>query len=90
MAREPRKLSFSPKSVQKSAQSVPRPKLLDHVQTREELLWRAGEVFQWIAEGKLKVTIDREFGLNEVGKGHAYIEAGQTTGKVVFNCEKLG
>jgi hypothetical protein len=29
---------------------------LDYVVTRDELVWRANEIFGWLAEGKLKGT----------------------------------
>lgn len=33
---------------------VTRPKLLDYIVDREELVWRANEIFGWLSEGKLK------------------------------------
>lgn len=33
---------------------VTRPKLLDYTVDREELVWRANEIFGWLGEGKLK------------------------------------
>src|SRR5436305_12730458 len=38
-----------------------RPSLGHYVATREELLWRAGDVLNWIAAGKLKLRIDRAY-----------------------------
>ena len=62
--------------------------LAHYTQTREELLGRSGDLMKRIAEGKIKVTIDKEMKLTQedVVKAHQYIEAGKTTGKVVFDC----
>lgn len=65
---------------------ITRPKLLDYTATREELLWRSSEVFNWVAEGKLSVSVDKIFPLAECGAGHVYLEAGKSTGKVLYDC----
>ena len=38
-----------------------RPSLGHYTLTREELLWRAGDVLGWVASGKLKLRIDRAY-----------------------------
>ena len=65
-----------------------RPNLKDHTATREETLWRSKELYDWIAAGKIKVAIDKVFPLTKVSEAHDYIESGQTTGKVVFDCKQ--
>merc|ERR1719238_2101920 len=52
-----------------------RPKLLDYTVTRDELIWRSSDVFKWIADGRLKVSVDKTFSLDEATDGHLYIEA---------------
>jgi NADPH2:quinone reductase len=71
------------KLVGKSA-FVTRPKLGDYVSTREELLERINEVFEWVLNGDLDVCIDQEFDLSDVVHGHQYIEAGKSRGKLLF------
>lgn len=61
-----------------------RPTLGHYLQTREELLWRAGDLFQWLAGGQLKLRIDRTFALREAGTAHQYLEARETKGKVLL------
>lgn len=61
-----------------------RPKLLDYTVTRDELIWRSSDVFKWIADGRLKVSVDKTFSLDEATDGHLYIEAGKSTGKVLY------
>lgn len=63
---------------------VTRPKLLDYTVTREELVWRAGEVFGWLKDGKLSVTVDTTFPLEQAAEGHLYLEAGKSKGKVLY------
>lgn len=64
---------------------VTRPKLLDYTVDRKELLWRAGEVFGWLSEGKLNVAVDTTFPLEQAAEGHKYLEAGKSKGKVLYS-----
>lgn len=61
-----------------------RPKLLDYTTDREELLYRANDLFNWIADGNLKVSIDKTFPLAEGPAAHEYLEAGLSRGKLVY------
>jgi NADPH2:quinone reductase len=63
---------------------VTRPKLLDYTVDRKELIWRSSEVFGWLEEGKLKVTVDMTFPLDQAAEGHLYLEAGKSKGKVLY------
>eukprot|EP00522_Entomoneis_paludosa_P015620 CAMPEP_0172449414 /NCGR_PEP_ID=MMETSP1065-20121228/8126_1 /TAXON_ID=265537 /ORGANISM="Amphiprora paludosa, Strain CCMP125" /LENGTH=335 /DNA_ID=CAMNT_0013201085 /DNA_START=150 /DNA_END=1157 /DNA_ORIENTATION=- len=63
---------------------VTRPKLLDYTTDREELVWRANEVFGWLKEGKLKVAVDTTFPLEQATEGHLYLEAGKSKGKLLY------
>ena len=64
---------------------VTRPKLNDYVATREELLERAEEVFNWVQDGKLKMRVDKVFSLEDVKKGHTYLENGDGRGKILYS-----
>jgi NADPH:quinone reductase len=64
---------------------VTRPKLLDYTVDRQELVWRANEVFDWLAQGKLKVSVDAVFPLEQAAEGHKYLEAGKSKGKVLYS-----
>jgi len=61
-----------------------RPSLGHYVATREELLWRAGEVLGWIAAGKLKVRIERAYPLAEAASAHRDLEGRRTAGKLLL------
>lgn len=63
---------------------VTRPSLGAYTRTRDELLWRADDLFRWVQEGKLEVRIDRTFTLDEAADAHRYIEARKTQGKVLL------
>jgi NADPH2:quinone reductase len=61
-----------------------RPTLAHYTQTRNELLERAGDIFNWIAHGKLHVRIDRVVPLARAGEAHTALESRATTGKVLL------
>ena len=61
-----------------------RPSLAYYAADREELLWRSGDLFRWIAAGQLNVRIDRSVPLAEVAAAHRALEARETAGKVVL------
>jgi NADPH2:quinone reductase len=64
-----------------------RPSLAHYCANREELLWRAGDVLQWIASGKLKLAIDRTYPLAQVAQAHRDLESRATAGKVLLISE---
>eukprot|EP00541_Cyclophora_tenuis_P016744 CAMPEP_0116566762 /NCGR_PEP_ID=MMETSP0397-20121206/14631_1 /TAXON_ID=216820 /ORGANISM="Cyclophora tenuis, Strain ECT3854" /LENGTH=335 /DNA_ID=CAMNT_0004093677 /DNA_START=75 /DNA_END=1082 /DNA_ORIENTATION=- len=63
---------------------VTRPKLLDYITNREELVWRANEIFGWLSNGELSVSVDTTFPLDSAADGHLYLEAGRSKGKVLY------
>lgn len=71
---------------QKGSLFLTRPTLGHYVATREELLWRAGELFAWVEKGELSVRIGAECPLDDVAEAHRALEGRRTTGKVVLSC----
>jgi NADPH2:quinone reductase len=61
-----------------------RPGLNQYIATREELLARTDDVFAWLADGRMKVRIDREYPLAQTADAHRALEARETTGKVLL------
>ena len=61
-----------------------RPTLHHYAATRDELVWRAGEVLGWIEDGSLSLRIDREVPLVNAGEAHSALEGRSTTGKVLL------
>lgn len=76
---------FNPSILnQKGSLFLTRPSLAHHCLTREELLWRAGDVLNWIASGKLKLRIDRTYALGDAAQAHRDLEGRKTAGKVLL------
>ena len=69
---------------QKGSLFLTRPTLGHYVATREELLWRAKDLFDWIGRGELSVRIGAEYALEDVAEAHRALEGRRTTGKVVL------
>ena len=63
---------------------VPRPTLAHYTRTREELLWRAGDVFAAIADGSLHVRVGATYPLADAARAHTDLAARRTTGSVVL------
>jgi NADPH2:quinone reductase len=63
---------------------VTRPGLPHYTATREELQWRAGDVFGWVADKKVRVRIDSIHGLREAAKAQQALEQRKTSGKVLL------
>jgi NADPH2:quinone reductase len=61
-----------------------RPTLSDYAATREELERRAGNLFEWVEAGLLRVRIDRMFPLRDAADAHRYIEGRKTQGKLLL------
>ncbi len=61
-----------------------RPSLAHHCATREELLWRAGDVLGWMASGKLEIRIDKTYPLAEAAQAHRDLESRKTAGKLLL------
>ena len=62
-----------------------RPSLANHLLTREELLWRAGDVLGWLDSGKLKLRIDRTYPLADAAQAHRDLESRKTAGKLLLS-----
>jgi NADPH2:quinone reductase len=63
---------------------VTRPSLAHYAATPEELNLRAGDVLQWISDGKLKLRIDGTFPLAEAAEAHKALEGRRTMGKLLL------
>jgi NADPH2:quinone reductase len=61
-----------------------RPTLLTHVSSPEEIAWRAGDVFRWIGEGKLRLRLEHEYPLAKATQAHRDIEGRTSAGKIIL------
>jgi NADPH2:quinone reductase len=76
---------FDPQILnQKGSLYLTRPSLGAYMLTRDEMLWRANDLFAWYKAGELQVRIDAIFPLAEAHEAHRYIEGRRTMGKVLL------
>src|SRR4030095_8298978 len=61
-----------------------RPSLAHYTLTRAELLQRSGDLFDWIATGKLQLRIEKTLPLAQAAEAHRLLEGRKTTGKLVL------
>jgi len=70
--------------ARKGSLFLTRPSLGHYLSTREELLWRAGDVLQWIDQGKLKLRIGGVYPMADAAAAHRDLEGRRTTGKLLL------
>ncbi len=76
---------FNPATLgPKGSLFLTRPTLLHYLADRESLEQRTGEIFAWIAQGKLKLRIEHIYPLGEVVQAHNALEGRKTTGKIIL------
>ncbi|HEX6988890.1 MAG TPA: quinone oxidoreductase [Bacillota bacterium] len=61
-----------------------RPSLAHHILPREELEWRAGDLFRWIGAGELDVRIDSIFDLADAARAHQRLASRLSSGKILL------
>jgi NADPH:quinone reductase len=61
-----------------------RPTLGHHIVARDELLRRAGDLFDWIQRGDLDVRVGGAYPLEDAARAHEDLEARRTTGKLLL------
>ncbi|MDE3199211.1 MAG: quinone oxidoreductase [Acidobacteriota bacterium] len=69
---------------QKGSLFLARPSLAHHCLTRDELLWRAGDVLGWIGSGKLELRIEKTYKLSDAPQAHRDLEGRRTAGKLLL------
>ncbi len=73
-----------PARLAKNAVFLTRPGLPQYTLTRTELLQRAGDVFDWVRSGKLRLRISETLSLKEAAEAHRLLEGRKTAGKVLL------
>jgi len=61
-----------------------RPYIGHYTADRAELLGRMNDLFDWLANGELKIRIDKIFPLADVAEAHRYLENRQSKGKILL------
>jgi len=61
-----------------------RPTLAHYCLTRDELVWRSGDVLAWASSGELKIRVDGVYPLADAGRAHRDLESRKTAGKLLL------
>jgi NADPH2:quinone reductase len=69
---------------QKGSLYLTRPNLAHYAAKREELLWRAGDVLRWVAEGAIQLHIDKIYPLEQAAQAQIDLAGRKTTGKLLL------
>jgi NADPH2:quinone reductase len=69
---------------QKGSLFLTRPTMAHYLQTREELLGRCSDLFDWIESGDLEVRVGEELPLDRAADAHRALAGRETTGKVLL------
>ena len=62
-----------------------RPTLAHHCATRQELLWRAGDVLGWAGSGTLKLHIEKAYPMSDAAQAQIDLAGRKTTGKLLLD-----
>ncbi len=69
---------------QKGSLFLTRPTLANYISDPAELRWRSSDLFQWIADGRLKLRIYKVYPLADAADAHRDLESRKTTGKLLL------
>ena len=70
--------------AQKGSLYLTRPTLFHYIATRRQLEQSAGELFEMVASGKVKVEVQQRFALKDAAEAHRQLEGRKTTGSTIL------
>ncbi|MEX2583433.1 MAG: quinone oxidoreductase [Gemmatimonadota bacterium] len=70
--------------LSKKSTFLTRPSLGHYIGDRDELLWRASDLFDSIRSGAVEIRVDRELPLEQAGEAHRLLENRETVGKLLL------
>jgi NADPH2:quinone reductase len=70
--------------AQKGSLFATRPSLGNYIETRKDLVATANDLFAVVTKGKVKISIDQVYPLEEAARAHRELEARLTTGSTVL------
>ena len=77
--------AFAPATLaQKGSLFLTRPTLFDYIATRAELERAAGELFDVVESGKVKIEVKQRLPLKDAAEAHRQLEARKTTGSTIL------
>jgi NADPH2:quinone reductase len=68
----------------KGSLTLARPSLTHNVASHADVLWRAGDLFSWLAEGKLAIRLGGIYPLSQATDAHRQLESRKSTGKILL------
>jgi NADPH:quinone reductase len=68
----------------KGSLTLARPSLTHNVASQADVLWRAGDLFKWLGEGRLTVTIGETYRLWRAAEAHRQLESRKSIGKLLL------
>ncbi|MPZ77852.1 MAG: zinc-binding dehydrogenase [Deltaproteobacteria bacterium] len=68
----------------KGSLTLARPSLTHHVANHADVLRRAGDLFNWLADGKLSVTVGNTYRLRHAADAHRELESRKSVGKILL------
>ncbi|MCR8851035.1 quinone oxidoreductase [Rossellomorea sp. SC111] len=77
-------VSVDPRMLMDTSKTLTGGDLWNVLTSHEERVTRSHELFEWIQEGKLKVSEPTVFPLSEGAKAHEYLESRKSTGKILL------
>jgi NADPH2:quinone reductase len=76
---------FSPLVLsQKGSLYLTRPTLYHYIATRQQLEQSAGELFDMVTSGKVKIEVQQRFALKDAADAHRALQARKTTGSTIL------
>jgi NADPH2:quinone reductase len=63
---------------------ITRPTMIHYIASRDELVWRTGDLFSWVRDGRLSVRIGGTYPLADAARAHDDLAARRTTGKLLL------
>jgi NADPH2:quinone reductase len=70
--------------AQKGSLFLTRPTLYNYIAAREELEQAAGELFDVVGRGKVRIEVKQRFPLRDAAEAHRALEARKTSGSTIF------
>jgi len=70
--------------AQKGSLYLTRPTLFNYIATREQLEQSAGELFDVVESGKVKIEVKQRFPLSDAAEAHRELEARKTSGSTIL------
>jgi len=70
--------------AQKGSLYLTRPTLFHYIATREQLEQSAGELFDIVSSGKVKIEVQQRFPLKDAAEAHRALQSRKTTGSTIL------